>query len=194
MTTEASKERRKRYLERLKLIDPERYKRYKSKVKKYKKLKPPYVPIQYDPLVVAANKAKRRLKVGRNKSKRIREYLEFIKSHFKCTQCSESYTKCLEFHHLDPSSKIDDISKTLHNGSIKKLTEEIFKCTILCSNCHKKVHGNVLTINDLPIDPILLNNLKDEFLKTYHPTYFEYLKIQNDLKPIKIELPVISNL
>jgi len=58
----------------------------------------------------------------------------------KCERCGYSkYVGALEFHHLDPTKK--DFS--IGHGSIKswaRTKEELDKCIMLCSNCHKEVH------------------------------------------------------
>lgn len=58
----------------------------------------------------------------------------------KCERCG--YNKCitaLEFHHLDPSKKDFGIGskKVL---SFEKCKEEVDKCILVCSNCHKEIH------------------------------------------------------
>lgn len=55
-----------------------------------------------------------------------------------CTKCGENHPACIEFHHLDPSTKEHGISYL--RNSKKKLAEELKKCIVLCSNCHKKLH------------------------------------------------------
>lgn len=57
----------------------------------------------------------------------------------KCGQCGETSPECLEFHHINPKKKIKSISLLLSNGCSSKIYEEIKKCKILCSNCHKKI-------------------------------------------------------
>lgn len=60
----------------------------------------------------------------------------------KCQDCG--YDECeeaMEFHHLDPSQKSFSISGK-YNLSWEKLKEELDKCILLCSNCHKKRHAN----------------------------------------------------
>ena len=65
-----------------------------------------------------------------------------------CTICG--YKKCdaaLEFHHIDPSEKegnVNDISGP------DKLMEEITKCVLLCSNCHREVHMGMHNTDELP--------------------------------------------
>jgi hypothetical protein len=55
----------------------------------------------------------------------------------KCIICGETHPACLEFHHKDPLKKEFLISK-LYNK--KRILEEIKKCNVLCSNCHRKYH------------------------------------------------------
>lgn len=58
----------------------------------------------------------------------------------KCKKCG--YNRCpiaLEFHHLDPSQKIFSISQIPHTRSWARIQEEIDKCELLCSNCHREV-------------------------------------------------------
>src|SRR4051812_3941389 len=55
-----------------------------------------------------------------------------------CVKCGECRTPCLDFHHRDKTTKLIEISKAVVNGwSRKTLMEEIDKCDIMCSNCHR---------------------------------------------------------
>lgn len=69
----------------------------------------------------------------------------------KCVRCG--YNKCikaLEFHHLDPSQK----DFTISNDHFKLLdaVAESKKCILICSNCHKELHDNMWTIDELNLD------------------------------------------
>jgi hypothetical protein len=67
----------------------------------------------------------------------------------KCGICN--YQKCtdaLEFHHLSNDDKNFTISKWHKIANWKKLVEECKKCVLLCANCHREVHANVLNIPD----------------------------------------------
>ena len=60
-----------------------------------------------------------------------------------CSKCG--YNKCLdalEFHHIDPSIK-DKKYSHLRSAFSVKLKLELDKCMLLCSNCHKEVHGTL---------------------------------------------------
>jgi hypothetical protein len=65
------------------------------------------------------------------------------KSYMGCSCCGEEEPCVLDFHHLDPQFKEDGLAK-LVGYSTKRLKEEIRKCIVLCSNCHRKVHAGVL--------------------------------------------------
>lgn len=63
-----------------------------------------------------------------------------IKSKLSCSGCDESHPRCLDFHHLDPDSKVDMIARMVRNCVDKeKILEEMAKCIILCTNCHRKL-------------------------------------------------------
>ena len=48
----------------------------------------------------------------------------------------------LEFHHRDPNVKDSQLDmRTLSNRSMKYILEEISKCDLLCSNCHREIHN-----------------------------------------------------
>ena len=69
----------------------------------------------------------------------------------KCIRCG--YNKCLkalEFHHLDPSKK----DFTISNDHFKLLdaVAESKKCILICSNCHKELHDNIWTIDELNLN------------------------------------------
>ena len=73
--------------------------------------------------------------------KRIKDWLCDYKSNLKCEQCSESCSACLDFHHKDPSQKEFGICLGAARAySIERLKIEIAKCSVLCSNCHKREH------------------------------------------------------
>ena len=71
----------------------------------------------------------------------------------ECIRCGENHIACLEFHHIDKSEKEFNISE-LHRYTLKKIKEEMQKCIVLCSNCHKKEHWDNNKIKNL------LNDIK----------------------------------
>lgn len=63
----------------------------------------------------------------------------------KCKLCG--YNKCfnaLEFHHLKPELKEDSIMRLLRCFSYKKALEESYKCILVCANCHREIHANLI--------------------------------------------------
>ena len=96
-------------------------------------------------------KAAKRASYLRNKDKvvarsterkrKIRAWLNDIKSKMKCARCPESHIATLDFHHRDPTQKDANVSKILADTfSKKKILAEIDKCDVLCANCHRKLH------------------------------------------------------
>ena len=71
--------------------------------------------------------------------KRIIKNKQFIYDYLKnnpCKECGESRVVCLDFNHLE--NKNFGISDGVNKGySLNKLKEEIKKCEVLCSNCHR---------------------------------------------------------
>ena len=64
-------------------------------------------------------------------------YLQKVKA-VPCMDCEQRYSSyVMDFDHRDPSQKKMEVSK-LVNYSWKQLKEEITKCDIVCSNCHRE--------------------------------------------------------
>jgi hypothetical protein len=62
----------------------------------------------------------------------------------KCSNCGyNKFNMALEFHHKDKEEKINDISNLVRKfkKDKTKINEELEKCVLLCSNCHKEVHS-----------------------------------------------------
>ena len=74
----------------------------------------------------------------------------------KCIRCG--YNKCLkalEFHHLDPSQK--DFTISNDHFRLDEAVAESKKCILICSNCHKELHDNLWTIEELKKEEINLD-------------------------------------
>ena len=76
------------------------------------------------------------------RDERVRQFKE-LKSCMICAHCGEKDPICLEFHHKDPAEKDLDIAVGMGRWSQKRLEQEIGKCMVLCSNCHKKEHARL---------------------------------------------------
>ncbi len=58
----------------------------------------------------------------------------------KCYDCGISYPPCVyDFHHTNPLEKDGFVGSFLHR-SWDKVIDEINKCVLLCSNCHRLRH------------------------------------------------------
>ena len=58
----------------------------------------------------------------------------------RCYECGKN--KWLEFHHRNGGDKRTTISRLVsRNKGCNILLAELKKCTIVCSKCHKKIHG-----------------------------------------------------
>ncbi|MBU6231640.1 hypothetical protein KGP36_03135 [Patescibacteria group bacterium] len=87
-----------------------------------------------------ANKEKAVAKVLERKSE-LKEWLTEYRKNTCCETCGENDIACLDFHHTDPSLKEISIATTIKNGwSKERILDEISKCVVLCSNCHRKFH------------------------------------------------------
>lgn len=79
----------------------------------------------------------------RNKSSRDKRKQEFdeLRASIGCSKCNETHPATLDFHHIDPSTKIGLVSYMFNNlVPMHKVRKEIAKCIVLCSNCHRKLH------------------------------------------------------
>lgn len=60
----------------------------------------------------------------------------------QCQKCG--YNKCpgaMDFHHTNPEEKDFGISK-VNGKSFESIKNELDKCILLCSNCHRELHYN----------------------------------------------------
>lgn len=69
-----------------------------------------------------------------------KEFVNEYKKTHPCIQCGESDFRCLDFHHRDPTTKIDCIARMVLTGLLELIKKEIPKCDVLCANCHRKLH------------------------------------------------------
>lgn len=71
---------------------------------------------------------------------KIRLALTAYKEERGCAQCGEKHPATLDFHHNGDKEMC--ISRMVQNGrSLNKIMAEVSGCTILCSNCHRKIHS-----------------------------------------------------
>jgi predicted HNH restriction endonuclease len=62
----------------------------------------------------------------------------------KCEICGyNKFQGALEFHHRDPTQKDFQLSKARSWTFNERVKNELDKCQILCSNCHKELHNEL---------------------------------------------------
>lgn len=69
--------------------------------------------------------------------KKVRDWQNSLKT--PCIVCGEKEPVCIDWHHIDPSTKLFTIGANF-NKARKTILSEISKCVCLCANCHRKVH------------------------------------------------------
>jgi len=76
--------------------------------------------------------------------KEIKRKLVILKGN-KCEMCEKEFPlACYDFHHRDPKTKdmeLKDLIRIFHKEEDNiYLLEELEKCDLLCSNCHRIAH------------------------------------------------------
>ncbi|MAH42153.1 hypothetical protein CL614_00255 [archaeon] len=70
-----------------------------------------------------------------------REWFLDLTKEKKCAICGENHPACLDYHHIDTKNKKFEIGELAWGRYSKKVVlEELEKCKVLCSNCHRKLH------------------------------------------------------
>lgn len=83
---------------------------------------------------------------GKKRTERTNEFLNEIKA-AGCEFCPEKENVCLDFHHRNPTDKDFQISN-YKNSKFEKIKEEVAKCVVVCSNCHRKIHAGLIKLGD----------------------------------------------
>lgn len=79
-----------------------------------------------------------------------RALLNEIKGRQGCRECGETDFRCLDFHHRDATTKTISVGSQTHLAWAA-LEKELTKCDVLCSNCHRKLHyEEVSIVNRVP--------------------------------------------
>lgn len=77
----------------------------------------------------------------RRKEYQLERYRERLKAFIEelggeCNHCG--FKENLEFDHIDPSTKLFTITQKLVSAPLADLKEELEKCQLLCTDCHKE--------------------------------------------------------
>lgn len=70
----------------------------------------------------------------------------------KCQICGGIFEDCCyDFHHIIPETKSFTIAGGNINGAKAwlRIRDELKKCTLLCANCHRLLHGGFVQLNSL---------------------------------------------
>lgn len=63
----------------------------------------------------------------------------------KCSLCGIPYNgtnaPIFEFHHPNPDSKLDGVTRIMNKGTMEAVLNEAHKCILVCANCHNQHHG-----------------------------------------------------
>lgn len=61
----------------------------------------------------------------------------------ECVRCGyKKYIGALEFHHVSDNKEFG-IGNRGYTKSWKKIKNELDKCILVCSNCHKEIHDEI---------------------------------------------------
>jgi len=72
------------------------------------------------------------------------EELNRLKSLVGCAYCEEQEPIVLDFHHFDRSE--GNHTRVRVNMGHQGLQNELKKCIVLCANCHRKIHANLISL------------------------------------------------
>lgn len=77
--------------------------------------------------------------IAKSAAKRRRNYMWLCSQKDKpCADCGVEYHPfVMEFHHRDPSTKLDTVGNLIQKASRQRVIDEIEKCDLLCANCHR---------------------------------------------------------
>jgi hypothetical protein len=81
----------------------------------------------------------------RNRARRAERKKWFFDNVLKglsCSVCGENDPVCLDFHHVDPTTKEGTVSQMVNEFRSKtSILLEVSKCEVVCANCHRKIHA-----------------------------------------------------
>jgi len=89
-------------------------------------------------------------KMAKTNYERIKDHRKLTKERVfyvmgeRCALCglSDPCMDIYDFHHINPQEKDFTISQGLYNNAWTTLVKELKKSTLLCANCHRKLHSD----------------------------------------------------
>ncbi len=80
---------------------------------------------------------------SQTKREKLKKQIRDFRAMIGCMICGERHTAVLDFHHINPGTKVTQVSSmTARKYSIESIVEEIKKCIVICGNCHNKLHAH----------------------------------------------------
>lgn len=65
----------------------------------------------------------------------------------KCVVCSyDKHPGVLDFHHVDPTTKLFAISGGGFSRSWVRIEAELAKCVLVCANCHREIELGLIKV------------------------------------------------
>ena len=108
----------------------------------------------------------------------IRGFNNNFKRKIGCKICGESEPCCLDYHHIEIKENL--VSRLVAGASWKKIVSEIAKCTLVCANCHRKIHAGIL---ESPTE-----TLRETVIKMYGEIDLSRVKVVKKIKVINCEI------
>ena len=83
----------------------------------------------------------------------------------QCNICGYNRAiSALEFHHINPEEKEYGLASMGNCHQLEKDLEEVKKCILVCSNCHREIHEGFYTKNELFLKKIYLDDIANELI------------------------------
>lgn len=70
----------------------------------------------------------------------LQDWVAETKRTLGCSNCSEDCPDCLDLHHVN-YDKDKSVAHLIVGKNVQRVVDEINKCCVLCSNCHRKHHA-----------------------------------------------------
>ena len=103
-----------------------------------------------------------------------RSIIHEMKKNLSCVYCGVSNPLCIDFDHIDRSSKLATPATMITGGyKWKDVLAEIEKCQPVCANCHRMksiLESDKMKAIEEDIFQYVPQKLKDQFLHTYQVT------------------------
>lgn len=77
----------------------------------------------------------------------IKQVISIIKTKYGCQNCGCKDEICLDYHHIDPKTKLYEVGSLISKKNIDLIVTEINKCIVVCSNCHRRIHAEQINLS-----------------------------------------------